>query len=659
MNEIIGTIVGLNSFLAKDKVNVEVKYTADKSATAFTLAENRKYVIPAFQREIRWTEENLNVLVQDISRANKFLGNIILAQQTDDEYLIIDGQQRVSVLLMMIEYLKDRWGEEVQDLAQFSACSLSIDSFKSFSKFRDAKYNLEKLDFAERETDSYYQAERYAELWRAMSSIKEFSTNKTVRSFFTNFLRCTVNVILAAKDSTNYNVDYFIDVNLKGVRLDTEDIFKGYLFQMNNSPETQKAWIEAKRAAMHYNSAVKRLIKSKKDVYPLIRVLYHYYLCDLFLDEKYKNIEFGSDFWLKKSVKVGTTENGEYYNKGDHLLRAIGNDSYIKESLRTLAKLLNVLQLIVTEHEKSVKFLDLFVREGAGKVDTTEITTLVGLMKYLLLNPDVTLPYALVVKYFLEIVKEERKIDKKYYQDFLSVYAFSILFSFFARHKDINEVDEVLKSKDWHAKLTEKLRIYVEEEKIKEQKVVMQCQYIIDDDNEINKHKCKSLAILYNFFNIREGRASIKKGMGEKIKEFLLNNDKFSIEHLIFNESGTYSIDEEAVVPYPKEVKKYKNSIFNYIFIPQELNRNVLKNYYINKKLDLLSDKMDEIICVYSRMVIQCANNKFRAIQLSDLGMIDENAMNYYYKYNFKGEYIKYATEIINQLTSRLTIIND
>ena len=106
---------------------------------------------------------------------------------------------------------------------------------------------------------------------------------------------------------------------------------KFYLFQMNNSQETQKAWVEVKRAAMCYNSAVKLIIKSKKDVYPLIKILYHYYLCDLFLDEKYKSIEFGSDFWLKRSAKVG--ENEEYYNKGDHLLRAVGNDSYVIESL--------------------------------------------------------------------------------------------------------------------------------------------------------------------------------------------------------------------------------------------------------------------------------------------------------------------------------------
>ena len=336
MGEIIGTIVDLKSFLGKELVNVEVKYAADKSSIAFTLAENRKYVIPAFQREIRWTEENLDVLVQDISRSNKFLGNIILAQETNDKYLIIDGQQRVSVLLMIVEYLQYRWCEEIHDLAQFSACSISIDSFRSFDKFRDSKYDLAGLAPSERETDNYGQAERYAGLWKSMSSIKEFSTGKAVRSFFANFKRCTVNVILAGKDNSNYNVDYFIDVNLKGVRLDTEDIFKGYLFQMNNSQEMLEAWIGLKRAAMQYNSEVGRILNGKKDVYPLIKVLYNFYLCDIYLDERYKDLEFGSDFWLKKPAKVGAGENEENYNKGDHLLRAIGNDSYIKESLRTL-----------------------------------------------------------------------------------------------------------------------------------------------------------------------------------------------------------------------------------------------------------------------------------------------------------------------------------
>lgn len=655
MGEIIGTIVDLKSFLGKELVNVEVKYAADKSSIAFTLAENRKYVIPAFQREIRWTEENLDVLVQDISRSNKFLGNIILAQETNDKYLIIDGQQRVSVLLMIVEYLQYRWCEEIHDLAQFSACSISIDSFRSFDKFRDSKYDLAGLAPSERETDNYGQAERYAGLWKSMSSIKEFSTGKAVRSFFANFKRCTVNVILAGKDNSNYNVDYFIDVNLKGVRLDTEDIFKGYLFQMNNSQEMLEAWIGLKRAAMQYNSEVGRILNGKKDVYPLIKVLYHFYLCDIYLDERYKDLEFGSDFWLKKPAKVGAGENEENYNKGDHLLRAIGNDSYIKESLRTLTKVLDILKLIVTEHENSAKYYYLFEREGKDKVDTTTIATLVGLMKYLLLNPDVTLPYALVVKYFLEIVKEGRKINKEYYQRFLSVYAFSILFSFFTAHKDIKEIEEVLKNKEWYSKLSEKLRKYVEEEKIKEQKAAMQCNYIVDDDSEINKHKCKSLAILYNFFEIRSGNAFIKKGKGEEIKKFLIDNEIFSVEHFVCNESGTYSTDGKEGVAYPKDIKKYKNSIFNFIFIPRELNGELLKNYYINQKLEILSGRMGDIKCDYSKMVINCARRRFKDIMLCEQGVIDEREMNHYFKYEFRGNYVEYATEIINGLTKRLT----
>ena len=137
-------------------------------------------------------------------------------------------------------------------------------------------------------------------------------------------------------------------------------------------------------------------------------------------------------------------------------------------------------------------------------------------------------------------------------------------------------------------------------------------------------------------------------GEGESdFNEFLLLQTDFSLVH------------KETAVPYPKEIKKYKNSVFNYIFIPQELNRIVLKNYYINKKLDLLSDKMDEINCAYSQMVINCANNKFSKLKFCESGMIDVEAMNYYYKYSFKGEYIKFAMEIIDHLTSRLIAISD
>ena len=56
MSNIKGTIVNVKDFLALDAVNIRI---TGASESIFTLEEGRSYVIPDFQREIRWTPENL------------------------------------------------------------------------------------------------------------------------------------------------------------------------------------------------------------------------------------------------------------------------------------------------------------------------------------------------------------------------------------------------------------------------------------------------------------------------------------------------------------------------------------------------------------------------------------------------------------------------
>lgn len=51
MSNIKGTIVNVKDFLALDAVNIRI---TGASESIFTLEEGRSYVIPDFQREIRW-----------------------------------------------------------------------------------------------------------------------------------------------------------------------------------------------------------------------------------------------------------------------------------------------------------------------------------------------------------------------------------------------------------------------------------------------------------------------------------------------------------------------------------------------------------------------------------------------------------------------------
>lgn len=100
MAEIVGTITNLSDFLSKTQVCLSVKPN-DPQQQIICLEADRKYSIPAFQREVRWDDNNLKMLLYDLSRSSKFLGNIILTIKSDHTCEIIDGQQRTTVLMLI------------------------------------------------------------------------------------------------------------------------------------------------------------------------------------------------------------------------------------------------------------------------------------------------------------------------------------------------------------------------------------------------------------------------------------------------------------------------------------------------------------------------------------------------------------------------------
>lgn len=102
MAGIVGTITNLSDFLSKTQVCLSVKPN-DPQQQIICLEADRKYSIPAFQREVRWDDNNLKMLLYDLSRSSKFLGNIILTIKSDHTCEIIDGQQRTTVLMFVLQ----------------------------------------------------------------------------------------------------------------------------------------------------------------------------------------------------------------------------------------------------------------------------------------------------------------------------------------------------------------------------------------------------------------------------------------------------------------------------------------------------------------------------------------------------------------------------
>ena len=82
--------------------------------------------------------------------------------------------------------------------------------------------------------DQYRQSDRYRLLWDTINKSGIISDASKARSFITNLYRCQFNIILSEEDSTNYSIEYFLDVNLKGIK-------NNIILVMSNAPHKTRS----------------------------------------------------------------------------------------------------------------------------------------------------------------------------------------------------------------------------------------------------------------------------------------------------------------------------------------------------------------------------------------------------------------------------------
>lgn len=130
MAEIMGTVTSIKRYLSPEKIELKISPDMGPENTII-LPQNRRYIIPDFQREIRWEENNLSILLSDLSSSPRFLGNIILTIERNGNCQIIDGQQRTTILLLIIAYIKSRYQEQLEP---FTPCLIENRSFIGLSE---------------------------------------------------------------------------------------------------------------------------------------------------------------------------------------------------------------------------------------------------------------------------------------------------------------------------------------------------------------------------------------------------------------------------------------------------------------------------------------------------------------------------------------------
>lgn len=646
MSEITGTVIKLRDFLFDVDTQITIKYNGQKHPI-LAFAKGRILSIPDYQREIRWKKETLFALMNDISHGNKFLGNIILSSANDRDYYIIDGQQRLVSLNMLVNYIKFEYQDEINDIEKL--VDIKLNCFNKFDIFQSSRYNLKSVNSAQQtaveESDKLNQIKSLSALYRYIGTSKIIDTPDKARIFLENLKSCQINVIVADEEDVKKSTEYYIDVNLKGIKLDTEDIFKGYLFAQDATATIRKSWVELKEAWIKFDENLASTNLS--NAYPLTKILEHYMYCHVFCKPEYDMIHMDEEFLL---IDECTVKGTIYYSK-DHVIKVINNNSLMQEVIDGATRYVNCLNSIVEDDGGVPGCMKTYLKS----IDSTERQIICNIIKKSILDKGLIVPKMLVLKYFLQI--ESSSASKNDCKKIFAVYFYTVLFMLFGDKKsDAEKIKKVAKSNDFYKDLISEIKTFVSASKMATTHLTAISRWNSNFENEDLQYKCKSLATIYNYFKLENNVVSVTSV--DNLNSFLSNEEKYSVEHFVINKSGTIKyLDNKDEYHLPENTRQYGTYIFNFIFIPRKLNGTVLGNYSLQRKLRILKEdnNLKDIDCEYSKMIISTLDGKFNgAIDVKTLNEQETEELDKYWLVTFKREYPQFTEAVIDEVVKRL-----
>ena len=236
----------------------------DTKTLAFNdiIGNGKIYIVPQFQRDYSWDHDNWEDLWNDIlniyeEKDSHYMGSIVLQNNGNSNFQIIDGQQRFTTLsiisLAIISKIKELAADNIDKeaneervdllikdyLGQKDSVSLKYSSKLFLNENNDGFYQQRLLNFREPVNyrklidsdkllwDSYqFYIKRVNELFKKLNSGEKLASFlKDVIGKNLLFIQITVEDELNA-----YTV--FETLNSRGVELTSTDLLKNYLFSL-------------------------------------------------------------------------------------------------------------------------------------------------------------------------------------------------------------------------------------------------------------------------------------------------------------------------------------------------------------------------------------------------------------------------------------------
>lgn len=559
----------VSDFLGKE--DFEFKIQGNPGTITIAILKDRTYSIPAYQREIRWKAENVNILMDDLIAGKKFLGTVLLNKVDDLNYEIIDGQQRISVFMLILKAIEKKLSKS------FSLCHFQ-------NKTYECLFDVLTLDFDEKkisehqnhkvyiESDILEQRGRFEIIWNAINQKLEDMHPAQVSRLADNLLFSELNIILANNSNSRIYVDYYLDLNDKSVKLDNIDILKANLFKIDFQTMSSE-WANVQKS-------IKELRTVGLRNYSLATFYYHFFACTVNKYLEYKLTTLKTDLKFEKPINI----NGHSYEAGTNILKAISNQQYFTNAIGQLKGVAAFLKNIYVDDGLS----QLIQKLRDNHCDNDTILCVKSIIAAIIRIDD-EVPKMLIMKYFLEILNQNA-INKNDVKLIFYIYVYSVLFTLTGGKKESSKLIRIVLSEDWIEKL-KKATIKLWEEsgnKINYLKNITSNGKTTDISGQfLPKH----IIAIKEFATITSEAVQFNE---KKLKEFLTSST-CTAEHFFINKSHKVAFNygpksHEAEIVLTKSLTKYISCPVNYLYIESDVNGE-LGNLSINEKINELAAK--------------------------------------------------------------------
>ena len=206
------------------------------------ITQKVKFTIPVYQRPYSWNKEHCQKFVTDIesiiihNESNHFLGTIIyisndiISTATETkEYMIIDGQQRITTAILFIKAIYDLM-EDGKDKELIFENTLVIDRFDKELKLKPIGKDLLALQFlinnnqAEIVNNSSKIINNYNEIKRMILASKDVS----ILQFLEGFRKLSIVEIILERNKDNPQI-IFESINATGLDLRESDLIRNFI----------------------------------------------------------------------------------------------------------------------------------------------------------------------------------------------------------------------------------------------------------------------------------------------------------------------------------------------------------------------------------------------------------------------------------------------